>query len=40
MALMKELLHFMSVSVVLGPFSEESALFRLEWHLCLAVFII
>lgn len=37
MVLMKELLHLMSVFVVLGPFSEESALLRLERHLCLAV---
>lgn len=32
---MKEMLQFKSVSVVPGPFSEESTFFRLEWSLCL-----
>lgn len=37
MAVMKELLHFMSVSVGSGSFSKECAFFRLEWHLFLAL---
>lgn len=33
----KELLQFKSVSVVLGPVSEETALFGLEWGLYFTV---